>query len=152
MCTAAASQCTRSIRHVAQVTVIPAAIAASYGLSVFCIAKRTRATNHLAGYGSTQTGGVTETQTVVTLTLDWLLTKVPAPNIIKIDVEGAELEVLSGALEIIKTIRPVVICEVGSERTLEVSAFFRSNGYKIFDGETRKQVTHAVWTTVAMPE
>ena len=57
-----------------------------------------RAANYLAEYGTTQTGGTREDQTVVALTLDWLSsTPCRLPSVIKIDVEGAELEVLEGA-------------------------------------------------------
>ena len=46
-------------------------------------------------YGSTQMGGVEEQHVVAAFNLDWLVSKLPIPDIIKIDVEGAELEVLS---------------------------------------------------------
>ncbi len=37
---------------------------------------------------------------VQTITLDWLLARSPAPNILKIDVEGAEYQVLKGAHQV----------------------------------------------------
>lgn len=35
-----------------------------------------------------------------------------APNVIKMDVEGAESEVLKGAVRIFESVRPLLICEV----------------------------------------
>ena len=43
---------------------------------------------------------------------DFALGGMPAPQIIKVDVEGAALEVLMGALEIVRTSRPTLIIEV----------------------------------------
>ena len=81
----------------APVRVVPAAVAAELSLQTLCLATRSRATNHLEGFGTTQTGGLREQQSVVAVTLDWLLETLPAPSVVKIDVEGAELEVLRGA-------------------------------------------------------
>jgi len=66
---------------------------------------RSRAANHLAEFGTTQTGGSREQQLVVAVTLDWLMDSMPAPSVVKIDVEGAELEVLKGASLLFETVR-----------------------------------------------
>ena len=81
----------------ASVQVVPAAVASEMSIRTLCLADRSRASNHLAEFGTTQTGGVREQQSVVAVTLDWLLESLPAPSVVKIDVEGAELEVLKGA-------------------------------------------------------
>src|SRR5262249_37577808 len=87
-------------RDAGPVQVVAAAVAKDCDLRTFNIAQRSRAANFLDGYDtvarSRQTGGVAERHTVVTLTLDWLAERLPAPDVIKIDVEGAELEVLQG--------------------------------------------------------
>lgn len=56
-----------------------------------------------------------EEYTVPTFTLDWLIDNQPRPNLIKCDVEGAEVEVFRGQLKTLKEIRPVIMCEVGDE-------------------------------------
>lgn len=79
----------------APVDVLPAAV--SYDLSVarFPIAKRNRSTSHLDGFGTSQTGGARATELVPTVTLDWLADQFAVPDVIKIDVEEAEVTVLT---------------------------------------------------------
>lgn len=140
----------------APVQIVPAAVASSCGLRTFNIARRSRATNFLSGYGSTQTGGVSERHTVVTVTLDWLAQRLPRPDLIKIDVEGAELEVLQGAREVLRSARPVLLCEVCAEQSAAVTALLHELGYRIYDGDVaaadRKRLDAAPWNTVALPE
>src|SRR5205807_3129748 len=92
----------------APVHIVPAAVAQSVGLRTFNIAARSRSTNSLNGYGSTQTGGIAEEQIVMTVSLDWLSERYLLPDILKIDVEGAELEVLKGAEALFEKRRPVL--------------------------------------------
>jgi FkbM family methyltransferase len=59
---------------------------------------------------------------VTTVTIDSLIRsgRIRPPALIKIDVEGAELEVLAGMATTLRDVRPVVLCEVdaGDEETL----------------------------------
>jgi FkbM family methyltransferase len=139
----------------APVQVVPAAVAATPALRTLCLAERSRAANYLAEYGTTQTGGRREEQTIVALTLDWMLPFAPSPSVIKIDVEGAELEVLAGGDKLFENCRPVVLCEVIPDTAPAVSEFFLSRGYRIFDGEAppalRRPLSTAPWSTVAIP-
>lgn len=138
----------------ARVQIIPAAIAECCDLKTFNIASRSRASNYLQGYGQSQTGGIAEQQLVVSVSIDWLCERLPAPHLIKIDVEGAELEVLRGAVNLLRGNGPVLLCEVSSESSQEVSAFFQSIDYKIYDGDAlpadRRELLAAPWTTVAI--
>jgi FkbM family methyltransferase len=54
------------------------------------------------------------------------------PTLIKIDVEGAELDVLSGAVETLRTARPTVLLEIhgwGDASSEQILALFSSVGY-----------------------
>jgi FkbM family methyltransferase len=81
--------------HNARITVVPVAVASEISLRSFSITVRSRASNALSEYGLTQMGGVKEQDLVSAFNLDWLLSNLPTSDIIKIDGEGAELEVQS---------------------------------------------------------
>jgi FkbM family methyltransferase len=58
--------------------------------------------------------------------------QIPPPNVVKIDVEGAELDVLSGALEMLRTSRPAIFLEAhGSALEKACSQQLLRSGYKI---------------------
>lgn len=135
-CAALLRRSTRLGGDRAPVTVISAAVAESCGLREFKIAARARASNALAGYGLSQMGGVAETQTVITVSLDWLASFLPPPDVLKIDVEGAEAEVLRGATGLFGRSRPIVLCEVAEINVAEVSDFFLSRGYDLYDADS----------------
>lgn len=140
----------------APITVVPAAVAADTALRSFFIARRARASNALAGYGRTQTGGVAERQTVPAFNLDWLLTQLPPPHLIKIDVEGAEAEVLRGQARMLEQVRPAIVCEIAREARTELSSLFAAARYHVYDGErsllAQLPIQTAPWCTVAIPE
>lgn len=119
----------------APVEVIPCAISDTISLARFNIAKRSRASNFLDGFGVSQTGGVRESQTVFTVPLDWMAERIPPPDVLKIDVEGAELNVFRGAVQLLKAKRPVLIFEVTDRNWQEESDLLRSLGYTFFDGD-----------------
>lgn len=98
------------------ISVLPVAAFSTAGVASFAIAARGRASSHLAGIsGNSQAGGVRETVEVPTLPLDSLLARYAPPRIIKIDVEGAEVDVLRGMDRILREIRPVLYCEVNGQ-------------------------------------
>lgn len=140
----------------AKMTVLPVAVSDSAGFVSFSIAKRARAANSIQGYGSTQTGGVIETRTLPCVTLNNLLANFPVPDVLKIDVEGAELNVLQGGGELIDKFRPVIYCEVAKRVQGDVTRLLRQHDYRIwsgsgFDGTLRPEVSIAVRNTVAIP-
>jgi FkbM family methyltransferase len=120
----------------APVEVLPAAVSDDLSVARFHVARRNRATSHLAGFGSAMAGGVRATQLVPTVTLDWLAARFPVPDVLKIDVEGAELAVLSGGAGVLAR-SPVVICEVCAQNTGAVTAILAGHGYTLYDGERR---------------
>jgi FkbM family methyltransferase len=57
------------------------------------------------------------------------------PNVIKIDVEGAELEVLEGGSRAIGEFRPAIFCEIhGDRQHAECRAFLLAKGYQVVEG------------------
>jgi FkbM family methyltransferase len=139
----------------ASVCPIAAAVTDSCGLQEFRIAARSRSSNALAGHGLSQTGGFLESHTVLTVSLDWLLQYLPPPDVLKIDVEGAELKVLQGARTMLKEHRPVLILEVSPELSAPVSELLKSCDYTLNDAEVpsaaRQSLELAPFNTIAVP-
>jgi FkbM family methyltransferase len=138
----------------APVDVLPVAVSGAVDIATFNIAERGRAANYLAeARGSSQAGGVRETQQVISVTLDWLLERFPKPNVVKIDVEGAELQVLSQATKLLATARPVILCEVRDHNAKPVTDLLHSHGYRLYDlaAYERIPVKLATFNTLALP-
>lgn len=134
--------------------VLPCAIADKNGVATFLIANRGRASNALEVLrGRSQSGGVRETATVPTLTLDTLLDFFSPPSFVKIDVEGAEAMVLRGAARLLSEIRPIIHIEVGREANEEVTFILHKAGYELFDGSIpiheQKPVSFCAFSTLA---
>lgn len=93
------------------------------------------------------------TQLVMTVTLDWLAARFPAPDVIKIDVEEAELAVLAGGPLVLRQC-PVVICEVAGQNADAVADLLAAGGYQIYDGDQRpgerRPLAAAPYNTLAM--
>lgn len=141
----------------APVEVLPAAAASSSGTVELVIARRGRAANHLASVaGSSQSGGPRETLAVDAVSLDSLLSIRTAPTVVKIDVEGAELEVLAGAERVLSQARPTLLIEVSSPSIEPLSALLTGHRYTMLDAARlgdpdAKPVARAVENTVALP-
>jgi FkbM family methyltransferase len=118
----------------------------------FQIAKRSKACNHIEGHGHAQAGGVREVRHVRAITLDRLACETPEPQVIKIDVEGAELRVLSGACTVLAKHRPKILIEVSQENAVEVSRLLHGYGYVLHDADKpgRPRVDLATWNTLAI--
>jgi FkbM family methyltransferase len=142
----------------AAVEVVPVAVASECDLRTFHLSSRSRATNALSGYGhdgaGAVPGGVREAQTVAAVSLDWCAQRRPLPDVIKIDVEGAELEVLTGARDMLAVRRPVILCEVSSRSSPDVTALLKELGYRIFNADapaaSRTELPAAPWSTLAI--
>lgn len=137
----------------ARVEVIPVAISDQVGIATFQIAQRNRATNALRGFGSSQMGGVREEQLVPTFTLDTIDEHLPAPDVLKIDVEGAEILALSGGRNVLER-QPVLICEVSKQNSSTVAQMLRAFGYEFFDAEDdqrRSPVDDPPFNLLALP-
>jgi hypothetical protein len=63
--------------------------------------------------------------------------------------------VLEGARSVLERKRPVILCEVGSAASADVTAFLAAFGYRILNGELppaeRETLRSAPWCTLAVP-
>ena len=118
--------------------VLGAAVAAEPGTARLAIAGRGRASNFLEDFGGRSMAGGTRSSCLVpVLTLDLLLRDRRPPDLIKIDVEGAEVAVLDGARQLLESVRPTIVIEVSGETAREVLARFKALGsYRVFDIES----------------
>ena len=139
----------------APVEVIPCAVAQDLSLSRFQIAERSRASTALEGFQLSQSGGVREVETVLTVSLDWLAGRLPPPDVLKIDVEGAELTVFRGARHILKTKRPILIFELTRQNWDEESRLLRDLGYTLFDSDLppgeRQPLAQPTYNIIGIP-
>lgn len=110
-------------RHVAlnnakNITIVPAACANCTSVDLFC-AGENDALGHLAGANGEKESGpaVSRPSIVATLSLDEAAETLGiVPDVVKIDVEGAELRVLAGAHGILTRSRPVLLLSVHSDQ------------------------------------
>lgn len=88
------------MNHIRNCTVVDAAVSSADGVANFDLSDD-RCTGRLAANGSLR---------VETVSLDGLVSRkeIRAPNLMKIDIEGAELECLRGAANIIQESRPII--------------------------------------------
>jgi FkbM family methyltransferase len=70
---------------------------------------------------------------VTSVTLDGLVQKgYPAPDVIKVDVEGGECEVLKGGRELLSTAKITLICEIHSNEAVSwIIGWLRERGYAL---------------------
>jgi len=141
---------------VAHVDALPIAISDDLGLSEFIISRHGRASNYLRdSHGLTQTGGAREGVLIMTVTLDWLLDRYAAPNVLKIDTEGGEEKALIGGKRVLSAIRPKILCEVDPQNKAAVTKILKDCGYRLYDAEIdpikRKPLDSATFNTIAYP-
>jgi FkbM family methyltransferase len=140
-------------RGAAVVEVLSAAVSAEMSVASFRVARRNKAASHLDGYGTTMAGGERSTVLVPTVTLDWLAGQFPVPDVLKIDVEGAEVAVLTSGPGVLGSIS-TIICEVAACNASAVSDLLHEHGFALYDGDRpaaeRVPVPMATPNTLAM--
>lgn len=103
-------------------------------------------TKHASGDGLIDTGraGNSEIIKIQTTTLDmwWKINNNPPVDAIKIDVEGAELWILKGAEQLIKSLTPFIIMEFYTPHfekypfnEYDILNWFFQNGYVVYDSD-----------------
>lgn len=127
------SRLTRTIERnaLAGVTVVEAAVWSENGEVTFdrCPGSPDRMVGHVVEESGPKRSDCVR---VPAVTLDHFVQTAPAPDVVKCDVEGAELEVLRGAVGLLRDKKPVVICEVHSHENLQaLRPFFQQLGYRL---------------------
>ncbi len=119
------------LNKMVNIQVIEAAVSDQIGEAYFDLGAST-AMGHLAKSGELA---------VTSVTLDGLLDegKIQPPNIIKLDVEGAEFLALSGAQKLVETYQPIIFMDTHQREAHHTSiSFLKDRGYifTILDGKT----------------
>jgi FkbM family methyltransferase len=139
----------------AEVRVLCAAAADEPGLLELAIPKRGHARNHLVKVEGNSAGETLMVKMVPCVTLDFLAEHWEAPDVIKIDVEGAELLALNGATRLFEKHKPVVYIEVSESNRGPVTEFFKERGYRLSevgkDGSIT-EVEQCAFNTLARPQ
>lgn len=89
---------------------------------------------------------------VETTTLDALLRRFPAPDLVKIDVEGAEDRVLAGAGELLLRHRPVLFIECGSRSRDAVAARLGRLNYRLINADRPDRPFSEAFNVLAWPD
>ncbi len=117
------------------IEIVPAAVSDAKGDAELAVAGRGRACNALSAGHLPQDHGTSRGHiTVPTTTLDDLLALHPPPDLLKIDIEGAELLALAGAERMLNVARPKICIEVRDETRREVERRLEAAGYR-FEGD-----------------
>ena len=142
------------------VEVVPAAVGAAAGLAPFSVDASTGSTGRL-GEGLTAgelAVGSGPGQPVIVETRVETIDAVVAerkvvPAVIKMDIEGGELDALTGAETTLAEHRPIVITELGGDRGSEVIAKLDALGYRMRDLESGRGVApgDSAFMVVAIP-
>jgi FkbM family methyltransferase len=138
----------------APITLLCAAVSETSGLAHFSIAARGRASNALQGFGNSQTGGIREEVIIGQVTMDDILEDTFSPDVVKIDIEGAELVALLAAPKLLAA-RPIILVEVADRNATALANLFWSADYELFDAakplDRIRPVGTCVWDTLAVP-
>jgi FkbM family methyltransferase len=141
------------------VTVCDCAVGATTGVAHFSMDAATGATGHLgqsatAGEIAVGTGQVRVIETRVE-TIDSLVESQAAlPRVVKMDIEGGELDALEGAARTLSLHRPVVVSELTGDLGPDAVEFLGRQGYRMWDLESGRPLGDGrhPFMIVALPE
>jgi len=141
-------------KSAAGIDVIPLGVAGTCGLRQFGLANRSRATNFLEGYGQSNSGGAREWTTIYCIDLEWAYQNLPPADVIKIDVEGAEIELLEAGRAALTKWQPIVYVEVSRLHRKQATDLLHGMGYTLYDGSDQTSppvpVAEATFNTIAI--
>jgi FkbM family methyltransferase len=114
------------------ITIVTAAIYSRVDFAEFSIAGCGRACNHLTSVqGRIPAEDERGRLMVPTTTLDKLLETMSVPTLVKIDVEGAEIEALKGAARLLRKVRPIIYIETGNDTHEACQGILHNAGYAL---------------------
>jgi FkbM family methyltransferase len=122
------------------------AVSDRVGDAVFAVDSRTGHTGHL----TTMSIDANNVIQVPLVTLDQMVEEFPPPDILKIDVEGAEGSVMAGGANILKKHQPIVLfeCFGGSDAARDMLG---DTGYALFNAEDPDASTSDAVNFLALP-
>jgi FkbM family methyltransferase len=129
-----------ALNKCANVDVFQVALDESSGFADFATSTGT-STGHLLSSDARRTGDILRVEVA---TLDDLVFErgLPLPDVIKIDVEGAESRVLHGASRVLEEAHPLLIVELHRpDQDVEVGAILRRGGYAVHRLATDERIT-----------
>jgi FkbM family methyltransferase len=142
----------------AQLKLLQVAVGNNISVEELEVPQRGRAGTHLkiaGGAGRSLIGSARETHLVPTLPLDWIAERFEPPDVLKVDVDGAERMALEGGANMLARSRPVLFIEVYERNADWVTQFLLKLNYELFDFDTPKSqrapIQRAVYNTLALP-
>jgi len=91
----------------------------------------------------------------LTSSLNDCLRELSKPDVIKIDVEGAEQELLENSIQLLSVVRPRIAVEVSVPTRAAITKLLKENSYNLFDANNplKKdlEIEQAAWNTIAIP-
>ncbi len=135
------------------VQIVPKAVGEQSGEAQFFLDDITGATGTIIPdqmFITAQYGQVPKTTSVKLTTLDDELQHHPSPDIIKLDVEGAELGVMMGGRHMLAQCLPVVMYEASLRYFTQTSQILEMLGYRLFDAETLQPIDAPAYNIVAL--
>ena len=135
--------------------IVPLAVDKQSGEATFFLDDITGASGSLVPenhFISEQYGQVPLQTNVRTTTLDEQLHRSPRPDIIKIDVEGADLAVLQGGRQMLETCLPIVLYEATQRKFPQTRDLLQSIGYQVFNAATLEAINagEAAYNVIAL--
>jgi FkbM family methyltransferase len=117
------------INNIENWTVVQKALSDQPGTLSFARSSEGSSTGHLGQANSNE-----DMFDVEVTTLDAVLESYPPPQLVKIDIEGAEVAALTAASKMLREVRPTLLVELhGKDRAEKVGEILREAGYSFFN-------------------
>ena len=140
------------------VKIVASAVGTEPGRSTFSLDLATGSTGHLGGSATVGeiavgTGKVSLIETQVESIDALMIRDGVVPDVIKMDIEGGEIQALEGARRTIERHRPFVISELSGDAGVSVVRFLENRRYLLWDLESGHAVIseHRPFMIVAIP-